>query len=157
MRNDLSVLITQAEKRGASFRVNNGHVEVLGMENLPNELVSELRDCKAELLRHLMSTLAQMTTEEISGPLSWASELSEQELVLADSVSFVEAPLRNVTTTRVSWYAAHYLRTINFSLGQQETGGWGNWTPEWWRERQQEAVTALANLKDALDIQKVSN
>ena len=83
--------------------------------------------------------------------LPWASELAEQDLVLPERVSFVEAPKRTVTTERVSWYAVHYLKTISCARIQQQTGGWGLWTPEWWREREQEALGSLAALRKALE------
>ena len=81
---------------------------------------------------------------------AWAAELSEQGIVLSMPVEYVEAPLRTVTTERVSWYAAHYLRTITFARSQQEWGSWGVWTPEWWREREQEALGTLKSLREAL-------
>lgn len=82
--------------------------------------------------------------------LAWASELAGQEIVLPEEVRFVEAPLRTVATRRVSWYATQYLRTIASARLSQDTGGWGKWTSEWWRERQEEALGALASLKEAL-------
>ena len=82
--------------------------------------------------------------------LAWAAQLAEQDVVLTSTVSYVEAPMRTITTERVSWYATHYLRTIAHARLQQQTGGWRPWTPEWWREREEEALGALAALRVAL-------
>lgn len=87
--------------------------------------------------------------------LAWASELAEQELELDTPVEYVEAPLRRVSTTRVSCYAAHYLKTIVAARLYQEHPHlcWGRWTPKWWREREKEALGALAALRAALEEQ----
>ena len=81
--------------------------------------------------------------------LSWASWLAEQDQSLPGPVTYVEAPLRTVTTQRASWYAGQYLRTINFARMNHQTGGWGDWTPQWWKEREQEALGALLALRAA--------
>lgn len=82
--------------------------------------------------------------------LSWASQLAEQDIELPRPVTYVEAPLRSVTTTRISWYARQYLTTIASARLSQSTGGCGRWTPDWLLERKQEAVGALRALHDAL-------
>jgi hypothetical protein len=83
--------------------------------------------------------------------LAWASELAEQEAVLPGPISYIEAPRRTVTTQEVSRHAAQYLRTIARARLQQETGGWGRWTPEWWAGVEEEAMGALTALRSALD------
>ena len=82
--------------------------------------------------------------------LAWASEIAEGT-EMESAVQYVEAPLRTVTTERVSWYAGHYLRTITYARMSQATGGWGSWTPKWWCEREQEAIGALYSLREAVE------
>ena len=94
------------------------------------------------------SLLAELQLRSL---LAWASELAEQDVVLPEPISYIEAPRRTVTTEEVSRYAARYLWTIGYSRLQQETGGWGRWTPEWWTGVEDEAVGALAGLRSALD------
>ena len=48
------------------------------------------------------------------------------------------------------WCAAQYLRTISYAKLQQSMGGWGQWIPEWWRKREEEAVGTLAALRKAI-------
>lgn len=112
-----------------------------------------LHQNKAEILSYLRSGERPSEADE-SVLLAWATGLSEQELVLDEPVNFVEAPLRSVATSKASWYAAHYLKTISYSRLQQQSGGWHLWTPEWWKEREQEALGALAALKQALETQQ---
>ena len=156
MRSDVAVLITRAEGKGAAFRVREGQVEIRGLERLPQELVDELRTHKGDVLEHLSEEKRQEMDPQTSHLLAWASELAEQALVLPEPVTYVEAPKRTVSTTRVSWYAAHYLRTVSYARLQQEIGGWGHWTPEWWREREEEALGALAVLREALEQQETA-
>ncbi len=85
--------------------------------------------------------------------LAWASELAEKDLVLSSPVTYIEAPLRKVTTKRISWYAAHYLKTIAAAWFYRQYPHlcWGQWTPEWWHEREEEALGALAALCRVLE------
>jgi hypothetical protein len=82
--------------------------------------------------------------------LSWASDLAQKNLVLPEPITFTEAPLRPVTTGRVSYYAGHYWETISSARFQQELEGWGQWTPQWWKDREAEALFALTQLREAL-------
>ena len=117
--------------------------------------VEEIRRHKADLLRQLTreDNLFRLSLGEgIPALLAWALELSEQDLVLSDQVSYAEVPRRAVTTERVSWYAAHYLKTIVLARHHQQHPGlcWGQWTPSWWHEREMEAVSALTALREAI-------
>lgn len=91
-----------------------------------------------------------LATLERQALLAWACDLAELDMVLPDCITFIEAPQRPVTTGRVSWYAREYLRTISFARLQQQSGGVGQWTTEWWKKRQGEAVGALEALRQAL-------
>ena len=82
--------------------------------------------------------------------LAWASETAEEGIVLANPVRYVEALLRTVETVRVSDYATSYLRTIAYARLHQATGGWDRWTPQWWKERESQAMGALHALRNAV-------
>jgi hypothetical protein len=84
--------------------------------------------------------------------LAWASELAEQNLVLSYQVRYVEASRSAITTGRVSWYAAHYLKTIVSARDYQQHPRlcWGQWTPKWWQELEMEAIQSLEALQRAI-------
>ena len=110
-----------------------------------------------ELLQHKAEVLGQLrgwsTPEpEVRNLLAWASELAEQALELDSPVDYMEARARHVTTDQISWYASRYLRTIATArlYTQHPRLCFGLGTPEWWQERQQEAMEALAAMKEAL-------
>jgi hypothetical protein len=88
--------------------------------------------------------------ESVFDLLSWADDLAQKNLVLPEPITFTEAPLRPVTTGRVSYYAGHYRETISSAKFQQKLGGWGQWTPKWWQRREAEALFALTQLREAL-------
>lgn len=82
--------------------------------------------------------------------LAWAAELAEQDVVLKKPVSFVEAPLRRVTTDRASDHANRYLRVVAAARIRQESGGHPPYTGSWWQERADEAMGALAAMREAM-------
>ena len=94
---------------------------------------------------------ARVAELEQESLLAWAAEIAEEGTELQLEVSYVEAPLRRVTTDRVSWYAGHYLTTIAQARLSQAAGGRGRWKPEWWSEREQEALGALHALREAVE------
>ena len=144
-------LICESEKRGARLWAEKDRLELDAPADFPDEMIELLRQHKAEVLAYLRNELNMSGGIEVTRLLAWAAEMAEQDRVLPDPVSYVEAELRIVTTARVSWYAAHYLTTISYARLQQQNGGWGRCTPEWWREREQEALKALRNLREALE------
>ena len=153
MRNDIAVLITRAEAKGAALRIRMGQVEVRGLERLPKQLAEDLRTHQAEVREHLSRQETVSVPEEVAHLLAWASELAEQELILERSVTYVETPARTVTTDQASWYAAHYLNSISHARGQQQSRGWGGLTTAWWKEREQDAFEALERLREAMTVQ----
>ena len=92
-------------------------------------------------------SLAHLERQDI---LSWASKVSEEDLVLAEGVTFVEEPLRPVTVTKVSQYVGDRLRFIVHAHFQQRTGGIGRWLPPWWEEREKACIGALTSLRTAM-------
>ena len=144
-------ILKQLTGLGVTLKTDGEHLLLIPGSCVPPGLVAALRDHKTEILAHLgRQTKAPPDDSDTARLLAWASEFSEQELVLASPVSYVEAPRRTVTTGRVSSYAAHYLRTMLLARLHQRTGGWGHWTPEWWREREADALSALAALREAV-------
>lgn len=82
--------------------------------------------------------------------LAWASELAEQDLVLPEPVRFIEEPLRPISIKDVSEYILRHLRFIAHARFQQRIGGTRRWLPDWWKEREEVALGALAALREAL-------
>jgi hypothetical protein len=94
--------------------------------------------------------LAELERQEL---LAWASELAEQEVVLPKPLTYVEAPLRTITTKHISRYAAIYLRSLLLAQSNKRTGGWGTFTHAWWQRQEQEALQALLALREAMQDQ----
>ena len=59
-----------------------------------------------------------------------------------------------VNTNVVCFQCGHYLTTIAQARLSVATGGWGRWTPQWWKEREDEALGALRALRGALEEQE---
>ena len=91
--------------------------------------------------------LSHLERQEI---LSWASEVCELDIVLAEGVTFVEGPLCPVTVTKVSQYVGDRLGFIIHAHFQQRTGGMGRWLPSWWKEREEASIGALISLRSAM-------
>ena len=144
---EAETLIRQCMDSGADLVPEGGKLRVRGWSKLTPTLQSGLS-------RHKEAVIECLGSQWTSGPeesklFAWASELAERDLVLSSAVSYVEAPRRRVTTERISWYAAHYLRAIAFARMNQMVGGWGVWTIEWWKDREDEALAALRALESA--------
>ncbi len=82
--------------------------------------------------------------------IAWARTLARQERTLVEPAHFYEKPLVPVWVDKVSSYAARHLSTIAFARLYQLTGCWGRWTPEWWQDREKEAMGALQALSKSL-------
>jgi len=153
------------KERGVTITVSGDRLKLVPGSRVPAEMAETLRAHKAEVLEYLRDAISKVLVNlsdlglQVSQPhvptapdlLAWGSELAEQKLVLPERVSYVEAPLRTITTERVSWYAALYLKTISYARLNQRTGGWGRFTPEWWKEQEHQALGALAALREALE------
>ena len=147
---DALAVIGKAKELGISLRADGEYIYYRPEEAAPPEFVEMLRQYKADLLACLSRQSHAESGQGIPALLAWAAELSEQGRVLSDPVSYVEAPQRTVATQRVSWYASHYLRTITSARIGQQTGGWGMFNAQWHREREKEALLALAALREAM-------
>ena len=147
--------------RAAGLRVYaDGETLIIRGPRRADDVARELLEHKAEVLGQLRGW--STPEPEIQNLLAWASELAEQALELPTPVEYIEAPARHVTTDRVSWYASRYLRTIATArlYTQHPRLCFGLGTPEWWQERQQEAMEALAAMKEALcllDLTSIDN
>ena len=144
-------ILVQAEALGVKLSRSGNRIRYSPKSRTPTELVETLREHKEELLEYLSEHPDAVTDRDIELLLGWASELAESGLELNSPVTFFETALRPLTTTRVAYHARHYLCTIAHSRLQQKLGGWKPWTPQWWREREIEAIYALKALKSALD------
>jgi hypothetical protein len=169
-------IVEQARGLGVTLWVADNRIFYSPKSQAPVELVETLRQHKQELLAHLSHqsdvTLesctqnphnpqkadAERTPVEPVPPdtehlLAWASEIAEQDLVLLMPVRHLDAPLCTVTTQRVSYYTSLYLREISYARLQQRTGGWGRFTPEWFKEQEKGAIQALTALREAIQTQ----
>jgi replicative DNA helicase len=169
-------IVEQARVLGITLWVMDNRIFYAPKSQAPAELVKILRQHKQELLAHLSpqpDVSPQCCTQNPQNPqkpdaetspvgpvapdmehlLAWAAELAEQELVLPRPVSYVEAPLRTISTQRVSYYAALYLREISYARLQQRAGGWGSFTLGWFKEQERGAIEALAALREAMQTQ----
>ncbi len=105
-----------------------------------------------ELVDGRHESLAGQYPEAERGDLViWARGLANEGLVLPQALYFKEKPLVPVWVDRVSAYAARQLTTIVSAGIHKRSGGWGNWTPAWFQEREDEAFGALRAMRLALD------
>ena len=169
-------IIEEALSLGITLSVTGDKITYAPKSRTPEEFVERLKKHKLELLEHLSRQFRVVPTTRTQNPqnpqniarpaseieatqhdrahlLAWASELAEQEVELDRSVSFVEAPLRTVTTEEVSRYAYNCLRTILVSHTKQSSSRCNFWNPMWWRKREEEAFGALAALRQAMEEQ----
>ena len=146
--NDATELLERARSLGARLWTNDGiKLEMDAPADFPDALVDELRMRKQALLSALRSTPPVAARKDL---LAWAAGLAEQETVLPEPVHFRESPLRPVWVTHVSRYACDQLRALASARVGKESGGWSYFTPEWWEVREQDALSALASLKQAM-------
>jgi hypothetical protein len=143
-------ILRRALELGIRLEVAGDRIRYAPKSIAPEDFVASLREHKPEILRYLSGNRQRSDLEGEPGLLAWAAQLAEENTVLDRPVEFVEAPLRVITTTRVSHYAAQYLKTISRARLEQPAGGWGIFTPQWWREREEEALGALASLRQAM-------
>ncbi len=146
-------LLRRANSLGARLWADGERLELDAPADFPDELIGLLRDHKSAVLRVLTGNTSSQVGKNPSKLLAWASELAEKDLTLSSPVTYIEAPLRTVNTERVPWYAAHYLKTIAAAWFYQQYPDlfWGQWTPERWHEREEEALGALAALRGVLE------
>ena len=146
---NVQAILRQAEELGISIRAVGDRIRYRPKAAASAEFVEALRQHKGEMLTHLAGTEVTQAAYHL---LAWATELTERDVVLSAPVTYVEAPLRHVTTSSVSWYARHYLQVIIDARFHQEKPKycWGLWTPRWWKEREEEALGALKALREAM-------
>jgi hypothetical protein len=150
----VQTILERARTLGVTLWVAGDRIRYSPKSQAPSEFVDLLREHKAELLAYLSGEPPPAALIETAQLLSWASALSEQELVLAAPVSYTEAPMRTMTTEKVSRHAGIYLRAILLSRTYQRSGSWHPWTTEWWQKQEQTALGSLAALRTAMDHQE---
>jgi hypothetical protein len=146
-------VLRQARARGATFQVmGSGRIKVQAPSALPDELMEGLRHNKAAVLALLGGEAPnQAEPEAPTEMLAWAAQAAESGLILPHPVHFLETQLRPYTTTQVGRYCREKLRYLALARSNRVTGGWGRFTPEWWRDVEAEALQALTALKAAID------
>lgn len=147
-------IVEKACAMGIILDVKGDKIRYSPKSRTPHDFVEMLQRNKEELIVYLSRQQAEVVSSNNEGLISWAAELAEQCLDLPVPVQYIEAPLRVVSTIRASYYASVYLRTISAARSQQRTGGWYLWTPEWWHEREEEALGALRSLRETMQSQK---
>ncbi len=144
-------VVQQARELGITLSIAGDRIRYAPKSQAPEDFIAALREHKLEIIDYLSRGPAELEPGDHSSLLGWASEQAEQLADLSLPVTYIEAPRRTVTTTRVSWYATRYLQVIIYARQQRQRGGWGQWAPDWWKEREDEALAALAALKTALE------
>jgi hypothetical protein len=140
-------IVQRARELGITLIVVGDRIRYTPKSITPDDLVEELREHKPEVMSYLRQ-IGQI--QGLPDVLDWASHLAEDNITLSSPVRYVEVQPRTVTTCRVSWYATHYLGEIAYSRLEQGNEGWGIFEPSWWQEREQEALNALTNLRNAM-------
>ena len=149
-------LLEEARSVGLSVRVEGGELIIRGPRSA-DAVAHRLLANKAEVVACFNGTGNESDSDmEL---LAWAAALSERDLELPNPIKYVEAPLRVLRTTRVSYYAALYLRDVLHSRFRWENPSfcWHPWTPQWWTGREREAMNALAAMRRALHEDDRSN
>ena len=170
-------ILDRARVLGLTLTVSQGKIRYAPMSCTPVDFLRILQENKQELLAFLsreqdlspgrctqnpqnpqnsreLQNLRQRSGPDLDTPaelLAWATELSNRDIELASPVTYIEAPLRRITTARVSYYVSIYLRTVTSARIHRNSGGWGSWTPQWWQEREDEAIRALTALREAVE------
>jgi hypothetical protein len=136
------------DELGISARAKGDKLRVEPGSKVPPELVSEIRQHKREILQLLVE---HSPSDDTTHLLAWAAQAAEEGLVSPQPVHFLETPLRPYTTAQVGRYCREKLRFLAVARSNRVTGGWGRFTPEWWREMEAEALRALRALKSAIE------
>lgn len=140
-------VLCEAERLGVTVEPRGDGLAYRGLRSvLSPEFIESLRNHKTEILPILREK--QASVEMLLG---WASWVSESELVLQEPLNFSETSLRPVVITDVSQYALRQLKLITQCRIQQGLGGQPGFNRCWWREREEEALSALDSLKKAME------
>lgn len=153
---DPATILDRLHSLGVAVSVLGDKLRLVPGSMVPPDLAGAVREAKGEVLAYLIDESHVPVMVDTSRLLAWASELAEQEIVLAEPVSFIETSLRTIITERISEKATHYLRVIHYARLQRRTGGMGRFLPPWWREREEEAIGALAALREAVEVSDFS-
>lgn len=143
-------IVERARLLGVTLTAAGDKIHYAPKSRAPPDLVEALCSNKRDVLLYLNKELDDKTCER-KKLLSWAARLAEENLLLSEPVTYAEAPLRTVTTFRISWYADHYLAVVTYARLQQQNGGWGMFTGGWWQNRESDAYNALCNLRNVCE------
>jgi hypothetical protein len=142
-------MIHTLESLGISVQAEGSKLLLEPGSLVPADLIPQIRLYKSEILELLAAP--DPSDDAAARLIAWARELAEQCMVLSQPVTFVETPLRTITTVRVSHHASVHLRTLAMARTNQVTGGWGRFTREWWQGQEKAALHALAALREAME------
>jgi hypothetical protein len=151
---DAADILQRLQDLGVGVRAEGGNIIVNPASRVPPELKPWIRQQKAAILELLAGPAPSPSDADGPDPaglLAWAARAAEDGLVTPHPVQFLETPLRPYTTTEVGRYCREKLRFLALARSNLVTGGWGRFTPEWWREMEAEALQALSALKAAID------
>jgi hypothetical protein len=143
-------IVERARLLGVTLTAAGDRIQYAPKSRTPPDLVEALRSNKREVLFYLNKDREEENCER-KKLLSWAAHLAEENLLLSEPVTYAEAPLRTVTTYRISWYAAQYLAVVTYARLQQQNGSWGMFTAGWWQSRESDAYNALCNLRNVCE------
>jgi hypothetical protein len=143
-------ILRRARALGIKLEAAGEYIRYAPKSLAPEDFVESLRKHKPEILSYLARDTEGCLKDGTSDLLAWARNLAVRDLVLSCPVRFVETPLRVITTSRVSQYATQYLTTIGRARTALPDSGWGRFTPQWWKEQEGEALSALASLRKAM-------
>ena len=99
-------LIQRAQALGASLWTEGKQLQMDAPVDFPDDLIELLRKHKPAVMEALAGDVQTPPADSLATLLAWASQLAEQDEVLSEPVTYVEAPLRPVSTKRVSDCAA---------------------------------------------------
>ncbi len=142
-------VLRQLGSLGVSVRTDGNNIIVNPASLVPPELKTEIRECKGAILALLELPLPSCDDATVT-LLAWAAHAAEVGLTLLEPVRFLETPLRPYTTAEVGRYCREQLTAIAMARSNRVTGGWGRFTPEWWSEREVQALEALKALRTAI-------
>jgi hypothetical protein len=151
---DAADILQRLQDLGVGVRAEGGNIIVNPASRVPPELKPCIRQQKAAILELLAGPAPSPSDADGPDPaglLAWAARAAEDGLVTPQPVQFLETPVRPYTTTEVGQYCREKLRFLALARSNLVTGGWGRFTPEWWREMEAEALQSLSALKAAID------
>ena len=151
-------VLNRLSELGVTARAEGGNVLLNPGSKVPPELKDAVRENKPGILDLLAGNSGDLDHDPEWQPgdstadlLAWAAEAAEAGLIISCPIHFLETPLRPYTTTEIGRYCRKQLKFLSLARSNKGTGGWGQFTPEWWSRMGEEAFSALGALKAAME------